>query len=1068
MLKKTVLVRALSIAFSTAALTMAVTPSVMAQSNATGVIFGHVDAPAGATVTLTNTETGFKRTIPVDAGGSYRATALPVGHYRVELQRNGTAAGANEVDIVLGQGVESSFGNANVTSVQVTGRRTRIDVSSAVNGAVFTAKELKNLPVQSNLNSIVLLAPNTTKGDAAFGNTSSFGGSGVSENSFYLNGFPITNPLSQLGSMELPFGAVQQASVMTGGFGAEFGRSIGGVMSITSKSGTNTWEAGATYSLTPSGTRAAYHNIYYPVTGEPNNAKTDGKLQYRNDNRSVTERQYGTFVSGPIIKDKLFMFVAADRTITNDAGLNSATGSAPTTTQSNPTTVGLGGWHNDRTWDTRWLAKVDWNITDNHRIEFTSVGNDDKTRYQRYGYVLNPNNPNALATLDGVPNNQLYTSALAHNLGGTDPAYPGISGAELNMARYTGQLSDDLVVTALYGQMKTDRGTTYENAGIASGNTGGLPAGVSWSTTGRWPAITQSLYQQHNFFSGSRSLGAAQDDVKSGRLDLEYKLGQHTLRAGLDSAKLSTTGAGYSTSGGNNWIYNYIGSTRSPNAPAPLYSGMTGTVGNFGGSGTQGYYVSKTMFNSITNAEATQSAQYIEDRWQFNKNLLLTFGLRNDNYSNTNGDGEKFIEMKNQVAPRFSAAWDVNGDASFKVFGSAGRYYLQLPTQVAARAASRSTLTYQEFTYTGVDPATGAPLGTVAINSPYSPDGEYGQKKNVKSVVAQDLKPNYQDEVTLGFERAWSADLNFGAKVTYRRLGAGIDDSCDVRPLYDYALKHGIDVQAPGSMSCFIYNPGEDVTVWIDGNDANGSPVVTGKGQMAHFSAAEIGEPKAKRTYAALDLFLEHPTRNGWYGKVNYTWSRSKGNMEGQTRSDTGQTDVGTSAAWDFPEFAPGSDGLLPNDREHQIKAFGFYQLTPELTIGGNVLIQSGRPLLCIGTNNAVDAGEDPSWPWAKYWGPGYQQEYYYCGGKPSPRGSLGRSPWEKRLDLALTYSPAYVKGLAFKVDVFNALNSQTALSRTSIYDAGDETVIAPTYGRLSGYQSPRSAKFTVEYNHKF
>jgi outer membrane receptor protein involved in Fe transport len=1070
MLKKTVLVRALSIAFSTAALTMAVTPSVMAQSNATGVIFGHVDSAAGATVTLTNTETGFKRIVPVDASGSYRATALPNGHYKVELQRNGTAAGANEVDVVIGQGVESSFASANIASVQVTGRRNRIDVSSAVNGAVFTAKELKNLPVANNLNSIVLLAPNTTKGDAAFGNTSSFGGSGVSENSFYLNGFPITNPLSQLGSMELPFGAVQQASVMTGGFGAEFGRSIGGVMSVTSKGGTNTWETGATYSLTPSSTRAAYHNIYYPVTGDPNNTKTDGKLQYRYDNRSVTERQYGVYVGGPLIKDKLFMFVSADRTTTTDSGLGSATGSAPTTTQSNPTTVGLGGWHHDVTTDNRWLAKIDWNITDNHRIEFTSVGNDDKTRYQRYGYVLNPNNPNALAQLDGQPNNQLYTSAVAHNLGPTDPAYSGTPGATLNMARYTGNLTDDLTVTGLYGEMKTKRGTSYEQAGIASGNTGGLPAGVSWSTTGRWPAMNQALYAQHNFFSGSRSLADASDDVKAGRLDLEYKLGQHTLRAGLDTAKLETVGAGYSTSGGNSWVYNFIGASRTPTSPAPLSYSRPAIVANYGGSGTAGYYVTKTIFNSITNSGATQSAQYLEDRWQVTKDLLLTLGVRNDNYSNKNGDGVKFIEMKNQVAPRFAAAWDVNGDASFKVYGSAGRYYLQLPTQVAARAASRSTYTSQDFTYTGVDPNTGAPLGIVAINTPMSADGEYGQAKNPRSVVSSNLKPNYQDEVTLGFERAWSPDLNFGAKFTYRKLGAGIDDSCDIRPLYDFAVKNGIDVQSPWSLNCFIYNPGQDVNVWVDGNDAAGNPVVTGKGKMAHFTAAEIMEPKAKRNYTAVDVFFEHPMRNGWYGKVNYTWSRSKGNMEGQTRSDTGQTDVGTSAAWDWPEFAAGSDGLLPNDREHQLKAFGFYQLTPELTLGGNVLIQSGRPLLCLGTNNAKDGGTDPAFPMAQLYDmyPGYGAEYYYCGGKDMPRGSLGRLPWEKRLDLAMTYAPAYVKGLALKVDVFNALNSQTALNRTSTYDAGDQETIAATYGRLTSYQSPRSVKFTVEYNHKF
>lgn len=159
-----------------------------------------------------------------------------------------------------------------------------------------------------------------------------------------------------------------------------------------------------------------------------------------------------------------------------------------------------------------------------------------------------------------------------------------------------------------------------------------------------------------------------------------------------------------------------------------------------------------------------------------------------------NGDGEKFIDMKNQIAPRLAASWDVNGDASFKVYGSLGRYYLQLPTQVAARAASRSTYTQQDFTYTGIDPTTGAPLGLVAINTPNSANGEYGQAKDIRSVVDQDLKPNYQDEFTLGFERAWSPNLNFGGRFTYRKLGAGIDDTCDARLLAAFADQNGIPV----------------------------------------------------------------------------------------------------------------------------------------------------------------------------------------------------------------------------------------------------------------------------------
>jgi hypothetical protein len=1060
MLKRTVLVHTLAVAFGGLAIGVGVVGPAFAQSNATGTVQGRVEGVTGATIALVNTETGLRRTATVDPTGRYQVTSLPPGHYRVDLVQNGTVVRTNEVDVLLGQGVDASFA---MQSVQVTGRRTRIDLTTAANSTVFTAKELAKLPVQQNLTSIALLAPNTTKGDPAFGNATSMGGGAVSENAFYLNGFPITNPLSQVGSMELPFGAVQQVGVLTGGFGAEFGRSIGGVMNITSKSGTNAWEAGAMYSIEPNSLRAKRRNLTYANTGDPNNAGTDGKIDLLRDTRSTTAHQYGGYVGGPIIKDKLFLFVAADQTLTSEGYVGPFSSAAPAT-------FAESGWTTARTWENRWLGKLDWNITDNHRLEFTSVGDDVRGRYQKYGYVLDDPTvgPGTLVNPAGHPNNTLYSSAVARNMGPTDLYYPQTPGAKLNSVRYNGQITDDLVVTALYGVLKSDRGTTYEDIGTSAIG-GAIPPTVSVVGQGRWPALDPNLFRTHNPFPGNRAK-PGQDETKAFRFDVEYKLGDHTLRAGLDSVKIDVRGAGVATSGGGgvSWSYRTVGAGNA-NTARPLSFSRPAIVANYGGSGLAGYYVRSNQFSSVTDASATQNAQYLEDRWQATKNLQINLGIRNDAYSNSNGDGEKFVDMKHQIAPRLSAIWDANGDKTLKVYGSLGRYYLQLPTSVAARAASRSTYLNRDYTYTGIDPKTGAPLGLNPINTEQSPDGEYNQRKDPRAVVVKDLKPNYQDELTLGFDKAWSPDFNFGGKVTYRKLGAGIDDSCDTRPILDFAAKNGITILAPNAVNCFIYNPGRDVTLWVDGNDKAGNPVVTGKGQYATFSADVIREPKAKRNYAALDMYLEHPMRNNWFGRINYTLSRSSGNMEGQTRSDTGQTDVGTSAAWDFPEFALGSDGLLPNDRKHQLKALGVYQLTPELSLGGFAMVQSGRPRLCLGTNTEIDDNGDPANPLsATYGGPGYQYEYYYCGGKVTPRGSQGRLPWEKRLDLNLTYAPARLKGLALKLDVFNALNSQRPLAQESQYDEGDETVIYKYYNQYTAYQSPRSVKFTVEYNHRF
>ncbi|MFD2271233.1 TonB-dependent receptor domain-containing protein [Undibacterium arcticum] len=162
-------------------------------------------------------------------------------------------------------------------------------------------------------------------------------------------------------------------------------------------------------------------------------------------------------------------------------------------------------------------------------------------------------------------------------------------------------------------------------------------------------------------------------------------------------------------------------------------------------------FASKNFFDATT-AYSNQSAQYIEDRYQVTKDVLVTAGLRNEQFTNKNGDNETFLEMKNQFAPRLAAVWDVNGDASMKVFGSAGRYMVQIPTHLAVRGASRSSYLRQYFTYTGVD-ANGAPTGTTAITGVLSPDNEFGQAKDARTVAALDMSPNMQDELTLGFEK---------------------------------------------------------------------------------------------------------------------------------------------------------------------------------------------------------------------------------------------------------------------------------------------------------------------------
>jgi hypothetical protein len=91
--KKTLVARALFVAFGATALTVGINTTAVAQSNATGSIFGRLEAAAGATVVIENVGTGLKRTLSPDASGRFIATSLPVGTYKATMIRNGATVG---------------------------------------------------------------------------------------------------------------------------------------------------------------------------------------------------------------------------------------------------------------------------------------------------------------------------------------------------------------------------------------------------------------------------------------------------------------------------------------------------------------------------------------------------------------------------------------------------------------------------------------------------------------------------------------------------------------------------------------------------------------------------------------------------------------------------------------------------------------------------------------------------------------------------------------------------------------------------------------------------------------
>nr|WP_315472224.1 carboxypeptidase regulatory-like domain-containing protein [uncultured Undibacterium sp.] len=1011
--KKTLVAHALTVAFGFGVVAVSLPTEVLAQSNAAGSIFGK--AAPGATIQILNSDNGIRRSATADTTGRFQITALPIGTYKVDLMKGSSVSQSTTVDVVLGQGTEAVFAAAGgtVQVVQISGARKAIDISSTNNGASFTARQLENLPVAKSVEAIVQLAPNTTRGDTRFaGNGASFGGGAVTENSYYINGFPVTNPLTGFGASQLPYGAIAEAQVLTGGFGAEFGRSIGGVVNVITKSGKNRWEAGAAVTWSPDSLRSDPKDIYYPKTGRTYNAATDGTLYLRRNQNTADSKQLSGYVSGPIIQDKLFMLVAAEQTKTDQGfvnGLRTSTSNA------------VNGYNTQKTTVNRYLAKVDWNIADEHRLEFMSVGDAPVVNIKRSGYDY------ATGARVGTVTSEQTNRNINDN------------GNQLNALKYVGEITQDLTLTASYGQAKSKHETTLVGYNATA-------MGVVAAPADRVPGLS---YTNPQSFTANVPGVGSNDLVKSARIDLEYKWNEHTIRSGFDKSKTDSLG-GATTPGGGTWTYS---KTDNPNIAIPVPGGSVPATASGGGFGAQGYYVSKGYYSDVTESHGEQTAFFLEDKYQITKNLMLVGGIRYEAFLNKNKLGQKFLDMKGEINPRLAVSWDVNGDASLKVFGTAGRYSVPIPTNIGLRAAGATYNAVQYYTYTGTD-ANGQPQGLKQLTAPISANNEYGQPKDAKSFASVGMKPTYQDEITFGFEKQLAPEWNSGARMTYRTMKSTIDDLCDHRPFDAWAArtKTTITNDAFGA-DCYLFNPGKANTFLLD---------ASGKGdyKTVALTEADLGFTKAIRTYTALDLFLEHPFRNGWYGKVNYTWSRSYGNTEGQVRSDNGQADVSVTAAWDYPEVQRGAEGLLPNDRTHQIKAFGFYQLNNEWSVGGNLLLASGRPRSCLG--NDPSPGDSPN----------YGNQAFFCFGETSaqnqlvPRGKIGNLPFDKRLDLNVTYKPSFLGGIAFKADIFNIFNTQTLQNVVEAYNRG--TRAREEYERPISFTAGRSVRFTAEYNHKF
>ena len=1053
---------------------------VLAQAT-TGSVFGTAPVAAGETVRVVSTSTGLTREVAVGKDGRFGANQLPVGDYTVSLLQNGKVVASHDhVQVSVSGGVSVPFAASEVSSGGVNAQNLStvtvsanklppIDVSSTRQTQVITAEQLKTLPLAHTAEDIALLSPGVNTGGSTLGSGPtgtplvSMGGNSVVENAYYLNGFNTTDPIGGAGGVALPYFAIAEQQTITSGYGPEYGRSTGGVISQIGQRGSNDFHAGVYVSWQPSWAEGNFDNIHYnnpltPVGAVDNgyNAKTGtfgpgnpylatqgttaypagyGQIENGRKQNSDWETVYDAYLSGPLIKDTLFFFITAEWQHDSQQGGLAANGvSSPD-----------GFYESTADLKPKLYGKLDWNINDSNVLEFTGVQTQDQETTNNY-YNYN------------------YSNQTVGSLYG-----PGVTTKntfDIGILKYTSYITDNLTLEMQYGIMTGKYYSAYTGdqgaAPVTFGPGVAVPPGVTP------PGIVQTTLGNPDHKTKSANL----------RVDLDWKVTpDHDVKFGIDNEQYRDDNDGISSLGGGG--YTYINGLPPYATTAPY---LTPPV--------SGNYVTQSLFSSDVNLAVRQKAQYVEDRWQVNPNLLLDLGVRNDQFENLGNEGIAYVRQTSpQWAPRLGFSWDVFGDSTLKVFGNAGRYYLALPAGLAARNPQFGTVNGEAtYTYTGIS-ANGIPTGLTpvpvatapGVTNPafYSPDGENGVPGSIKNYASTNLKPSYQDEYVLGFQKLLGdTGLVFGMQGTYEKVGNFVDDT---NVVVTDAQGNEITV-VPG-----LVNPGKTNYIPTAYGTATWNPN-TGQGVLADYLSVYPNKPERK--YYALETFLQHDWDGKWFGKIDYVFSKSYGNDEGPTDTSLGQItnqrsggfSGSTTANWDFPDLMANANGDLPNDHRHTIKAFGSYAITPEWLVGATLIVQSGAPNVCL-------SGYGPTLDGDLY-GVAYQ---HFCGGVPSgistqtvidpnsglpipvaygglpsAPGDSGRTPWTHQLNLSITYVPDWAhKHLTLQAEVHNAFNEQKATLYYSPYAEfqGSTSYYNPQYKTAISTEQPRYLTFNAKYD---
>jgi len=1067
-------------------------------------------AVQGATVTVTGPQ-GTKVIIS-DAQGHYSVSGLIPGFYDVAVEKTGfkkIKSAHNEVVVNVSSLLNFTLpvGNTQET-VEVSASAVSIDTESTAIDANLTDTFYNSVPMPRAVSAIFYAAPGVAGGQVAGAanqagpgaSNPSIGGSTGLENLYVVDGVTITDQAyGSLGTFNVNHGSlgtginlafIKEVDVKSYGFEAQYGKSLGGIVQMVTKSGSNSYH-GAVGAYAGPGSWYADRKQFYQF----NYIQTTPSATLSSPHYDLAA-EFGGYV--PHFRDKVFFFGAFNPSL--DQNVNKAdpffsftgepSGGAPVVT------------HGPFTYSTTamsWAGKLTFQLSPKFQLEAAAFG--DPSRHNSI--------PNTLSTRN------LPSSLSSYQYGSRD-----------SLVRVNTVITPSWVADAsfTYNYDHFNETPALDQYAISDQSALSLPT----------PGVTSA--------TGFGSYAPSKEDTYSIGVNTQktaHFAGGHTLSVGYtyDHTNFlyqpSRSGPLYTIPD-----HNAAGTALSsiyPNIPAGANGAKTNasfTVVpiNTGDLSDQTCTICPTWNGMKVYASESRGtykglsvdsigryhSAYGDDTWVMNRFLTVNAGVRWEE-QRVGGTVLKYPFTGNW-SPRIGVNVDPFGDRKGKVFFNYGRNYWAMPLDAANRQLGN------EQDDTGYKFAPEVQNGQLVIipDNAHNLNGmvrnETGAKfsaPNFSSSTGEGIIPGtkseYEDEYVLGLEREIKSGLVVKARYIDRRLGRIIEDIgsqspegstgvtgnfnggiANPGPKTDIAVNENEVTYTPAQFATANPNLAADGSnyvapvagctyandtyqyaggIWVDGkNNPIGGACFLNPGTMD--AGPGDGKPdgfvKPVRHYEALELEFDKRYSNHWMAVVNFRFANLWGNYEGAYRNDNGQSDPGISSLFDFTagklnllgdQFKP---GWLSTDRRAVGNLFLSYTVGADsplihfakgLTTGMGFRGQSGVPLSLLGDHPAyLNQGEVP------------------IGG----RGAAGRTASPVQLDMkgeyALTLHESKVLKLA--IDAFNVTNSQYLTGKVQYTQqpasgypvVGSAPPLNADYGKPTSFQGPFYARATVRF----